>query len=330
MSEELKLSKNKKARRLSWSQIWELTKKTFSEYFTESSFRHAAALAYYTIFSLIPMIYLGVYFFGRFLGNETVHLMVSDFLHDTVGMEDVSGIMDFLKSYDVEKRNPVMETVGIITLLFSSSAFVVSLHKSINDFLDIEPVDAPVKKMILRSILSRLLAIAFIGIFGVIIILIYLAQTILLSIGQEMLSNPTLQFLFNNGLAHVASLATNFLVFTLMFKYIHDGIVRWKAAMVGALITSILVYMGQILIKFYLDNFFFAADGGVVGSLFAILAWIFYTGLILFLGAKFVKIYAQMAGIPVIPKYRAVTKNGKVTIIDQEDGKVVKTEQADS
>lgn len=306
MSKELKLSKNKK---LSWTEIWQLTKTTFVEYFSEASFRHAAALAYYAVFSLIPIIYLGVYFFGRFLGNENVHLMISDFLHDQVGMQDVSGLMDFLKSYDVEKRNPVMEIVGIVTLLFSSSAFVVSLHKSINDFLDIKPVSAPVQKIILRTLLSRLLAIAFIGSFGVIVILIYLSQTVLISIGQEMISNSTLQFLFNNGLAHIASIATNFFVFTLMFKYIHDGKVKWKPAMFGAFITALLVYLGQVLIKFYLTNFFFAADGGVVGSVFVVLAWIFYTGQILFLGAKFVKVYSQMVGTPVLPKYNAIIKD---------------------
>lgn len=295
--------------------IWQLTKTTFVEYFSESAFRHAAALAYYAIFSLLPMIYLGVYFFGRFLGNENVHELIFDFLHNQVGMQDVTGIMDILQSYDVEKRNPVMETVGIITLLFASSAFVVSLHKSINDFLDIEPVSAPVKKIILRTLLSRLLAIGFIGILGFIIILIYVAQTVLISIGQDIITNSTLQFFFNNGLDHAASIATNFLVFTMMFKYIHDGKVKWKAAMSGAFLTALLVYLGQILIKFYLTNFFFAANGGVVGSVFVVLAWIFYTSQILFLGAKFVKVYSEMVGTPVVPKYKLVKKNGEQTVV---------------
>jgi|GEM_PF-157463 len=325
MSQDLTSKKKEKtAKILSWRQIWILTKTTLTEYFSEASFRHAAALAYYTIFSIIPMIYLGVYFFGRFIGNEEAHLMISTFLKDYIGMDDVSGLMDFLKSYDVEKRNTVMEFVGIITLFFSSSAFVVSLQKSINDFLDIEVVEAPVKKMILRTLISRLLAIAFIGAFGVIIIVVYISQTVLISFGKEVLTNPTMQFLFNNGLAHFASIATNFLVFTFMFKYIHDAIVKWKAAMAGALITSILVYLGQILIQYYLNNFFFAANGGVVGSLFAVLAWIFYTGLILFLGAKYVKVYSIMAGIPVEAKYKEIVKDGKTEVVDNESGKIVK------
>lgn len=320
MSKELKSEKKAtKRKRLSWLEIGQLIKTTFTEYFSEMAFRHAAALAYYAVFSLLPMIYLGVYFFGRFLGNETVHELVVDFLHNQVGMNDVGGILDILQTYDVEKRNPIMEIVGIVVLLFSSSAFVVSLHKSINDFLDIERVSVPVKKMILRTLLSRLLAVAFIGVLGFIVILVYVLQTVLISAGQDLITNPTMQFLFNNGLAQLASIGTNFLIFTMMFKYIHDGKVKWKAAMFGAFLTALLVYLGQILIKYYLTHFFFAANGGVVGSIFVILAWIFYTSQILFLGAKFVKVYSETVGIPVTPKYKLVVKNGEEVVVEEED-----------
>jgi len=327
MSEESKSTKKTKRKSLSKIQIWELIKKTFQEYFTEASFRHAAALAYYTIFSVIPMVYLGVYFFGRFLGNEMAQDLIYEFLHNTVGMEDVSGIMNYLDQFDITKRNKVMEIVGFVTLLFTSSAFVVTLQKSINDFLDIDAVDIPVKRKILQTVISRLVAIGFIGILGIVIIIVYIAQTILLSLGKELITNSTMHFLFNNGLAHFASIATNFIVFTMLFKFVHDGIVRWKSAMFGALITAVLVYLGQILIKYYLTHFFFAADGGVVGSLFAFLAWIFYTGQIIFLGAKFVKVYSDVVGTPVISRYLEIKSNGKTVVVNQEDGTIVAQEE---
>jgi len=287
--------------------ISKLIKITFVEYFSETVFRHAAALAYYTIFSLVPIIYLIVYFLGRFLGNDTVHELIAHFLHEQIGIQNISEIMGLLKFYDVEKRNIVMEIVGILVLLFSSSAFVVTLQKSINDFFGLHFIRAPVKKMILRTVFTRLLAIAFIGAFGVIIILIYFSQTILISLSKEWITNMQLRFLFTLGLAHIASIATNFLIFTMMFKYVHEAIVKWKAAMVGALITAILVYVGQVLIKFYLNNYFFAANSGVIGSLFIILAWIFYTGQILFLGAKFVKVYSELVGTPIRSRLKIKT-----------------------
>jgi len=284
--------------------IYTLIKTTFVEYFSETVFRHAAALAYYTIFSLIPIVYLIVYFLGRFLGNDTVHELIAYFLQEQIGIKNISEIMGMLKLYDVEKRNIIMEIVGIMALLFSSSAFVVTLQKSINDFFGLHIVRAPVKKMILRTVFTRLLAIAFIGGFGVIVILIYFSQTILISLSKEWISNTHFRFFFTIGLAHVASIVTNFLIFTIMFKYVHDAVVKWRAAMVGAFITAVLVYLGQVLIKFYLNNFFFAANSGVIGSLFVILAWIFYTGQILFLGAKFVKVYSELSGIPIRSRFK--------------------------
>lgn len=304
MSKESQLEKKKE---LSWSQVWKLTKTIFREYFSESSFRHAAALAYYALFSLVPLLYLAIYFFGRFLGNEMVYKLTNNFFQNQIGMQDTSEIMEIVSIYDVEERQPMMEFIGIVVLLFVSSAFITTLSKSINEFLGIRKVRVAAKHMILKSIVSRLLSIAFIGFFGVIIIVIYLSQTILLSMGKGMIDNATFQFIFQNGLAHFASIFSNFLIFTLLFKYVHDGVVKWKPAMYGTILTAVLVYLGQILIKFYLTNYFVLAKGGVIGSILVILAWIFYTGQIIFLGAKFVKIYSSMIGDPVksvMLKYR--------------------------
>lgn len=305
MSEELTSKSKKKVREsITWGEVWNLTKITFQEYFSESSFRHAAALSYYAIFSLVPLIYLGLYFFGRIFGNETVHILVDNFMKNQIGIADTSSIMEAMKSYDVTKRNMFMEVFGIIILLFLSSAFVMSLHKSINEFLGIKKVKAAVHFMILRTLLSRLIAIAFIGAFGTVVIIIYLAQTVAITFSKEWISNEWIQFILSWGLAHIVSIVTNFLVFVILFKYIHDAKVRWKPAIVAASVTALLVYLGQVLIKYYLTHYFMAASAGVVGSILVVMAWIFYTGQIIFLGAKLVKVYSEMLGTPVKPKYR--------------------------
>lgn len=301
----------KKEKSISWKEVLELIKKMFSEYFSEDPFRHAASLAYFALFSLVPIVYLGIYLFGQILGNETVHLMIYEFMHSNLGIDDMTMISDFLKTYDLETRKPFMEIIGVVILLFSSSAFVMTLRNSINDYFDVKTIIAPVKYIIFRKIITRLIAIASIGTFGVIVILIYLSQTLLISLTKEMIHNVTFQFLIRNGLAHFGSIATNFLIFTYMFKYVHDGKVRWKPAMYGALLTALLVYLAQVLVKFYLTNFSVIAQGGVAGSVFVILTWIFATGLIIFFGAKFVKIYSAKIGHPIKSRYKLITKDGR-------------------
>lgn len=307
MSKESQL-KRKSKEQLTWREIWELTKTIFVEYFSESSFRHAAALSYYALFSLIPLIYLAVYFFGKFFGTETVFLLAENFFRNQIGMKDTSGIMELLKLYDVEKRQPIMEIMSIFVLLFVSTAFLTTLRESINDFLGVVKVKASIKKEVLRTIVSRLLAIVFTGSFGVIIILMYVGQTILISMGKNIITIPSLKFLYELGLPHIISISSNFLIFTLLFKFVHDAKIRWKPALLGGLLTAVLVYFGQIVIKYYLTHFFLAANGGIVGSVLVILAWIFYSGQIIFLGAKFVKIYSKMIGHPIQSRYIKVNK----------------------
>lgn len=308
MSKALKSTKKTKDY-LTWKEVGKLTKTTFSAYFEENTFRHAAALAYYTLFSLIPIIYLAIYFFGRFLGNEVVYDVISNFLVKNVGLTDVTEIMTLLSKYDVERRNIVMEIVSISALFFTSSALVISLRDSINSFLNVKIAKVPMKKALVRTLIQRLLSIASIGIFGLIVILVYVAQSVAFSLSSTVLDNGKMIWLFNNGLGHFLSLISNTLIFTLMFKYVHDGVVRWKPAIYGAIVTSVLFYIGQLLIRFYIGNLFFASGAGVAGSMFMLLTWIFYTGQIIFLGAKFVLTYSNMLGYHIPSRYDKKASN---------------------
>lgn len=315
MSNPSKSKKSKIKSHLSWKEVGDLTKKTFEGYFEENTFRHSAALAYYTVFALIPMIYLAVYFFGRFLGNEVVYNVIADFLVKNIGLTDVTEIMSLLSKYDVESRNIVMEIVSIATLLFTSSALIISLRDSINDFLGVKADKVPIKKVLLRTLVQRLLSILSIGVFGLIIVILYIAQTLFLSFSSEIMQNSHYVWLLNSGMTHIFSLLTNLIVFTLMFKYVHEGVVQWKVALYGGLVTAVLFYLGQLLIKFYLVNFFFASGAGVAGSILILLTWIFYTGQIIFLGAKFVLVYSNMLGYDVHSKYDKTKKVKKMITI---------------
>ena len=104
----------------------------------------------------------------------------------------------------------------------------------------------------------------------------------------------------SNLLRHGLSIFSNALLFTMIFKYVHDGFVKWKLAFGGALVTSILLYVGQLFIKYYLFNYFFGSQsGGVAGTLFILLAFVYYSSQIIFFGAKFTAVYAKKIGKPI-------------------------------
>lgn len=303
----------KKTKRLSWSEFPVLFKRTFVEYSQESTLMHSASLAYYTLFALLPLLYLSIAVFGRFLGNEAVRDIIAHVLKDQVGISDISGILEFLKTIDIEKRNIFMEIIGIGALLFACSAFLISLKKSINDFFDLPKLKLPKGKMFLNQIIFRLFALLIIAVIGVIIVVLYVGETVLISMGSSLFENATLKYFYSNFLEHFTSILMSFLIFSCIFKYVHDGIVKWRIAMAGAMITALLLYVGQLLIKYYLANYFFAAEGGLAGTIFVLLAWVYYSAQIIFLGAKFTAVYAKMAGDPI--KLKNLSKQQKEHII---------------
>ena len=303
----------KKTNRLPWSEFPKLFKQTFLEYIKESTLMHSASLAYYTLFALLPIMYLGIAVFGQVIGNEAVREVIAHVLKEQVGISDISGIMEFLKTIDIEKRNIWMEIIGIGALLFACSAFLISLKQSINEFFNLPELKLPTGKLLLNDLIFRLFSLLIIAAFGVIIVTLFFGETLLMSMGSKLFENETLKYFYSNFLEHLTSILTSFLIFTFIFKYVHDGSVKWRIAMAGAIVTALLLYLGQLLIKYYLTNYFFAAEGGIAGTIFVLLAWVYYSAQIIFLGAKFTAVYAEMVGS--IIRLKQLTKAEKEKII---------------
>lgn len=287
-------------RKLSWAEVFLLFKQTVKAFFKEKSFFHGAALSYYTIFALIPIIYLSITAFGYVVGQQNMELIIGDLLRNQVGIEDISGIMDFLKEVDFEKENFALNLIGIISLVVSSTALFASLKMSINEFYNVERVFEQTHKAILADLLSRAISIGMLSFFGLVLIITYFGQIFLVSFGQSIFENiAVFQWFFSTVVQQGVSIAANWIIFASVFKWLNDGKVRWKLAFAGSLLTSVLMYLGHILIKYYLTNFFFAKNGGIAGSLLIILTFVYYSSQIIFFGAKFTAEYGKMVNQPI-------------------------------
>ena len=166
-----------KVRQLNWKEYFQLWKQTIIEFTSENSLFHGAALSYYTVFALVPIIYLSIVSFGKIIGQKTMVKIITGVLKDQVGIKDVGGIIDFLNQIDFEKSNVVLQTIGIFVLLISATAMLASLKQSINDFFDIERVIQNKKKKILANLLDKLIHIGLLMIFGLIIVIVYFTET---------------------------------------------------------------------------------------------------------------------------------------------------------
>ncbi len=296
-----KLSLKKGIRHLTWTEVRQLIKTTFSEFFQEKSFLHGAALSYYMIFAIVPLLYLAFATFGKIVGNVKMVEIIGKLLKEQVGIQDVSGILSFLNGVDMEKGSFMLNVIGVFALLLSSTALLASLRGSINEFFDIEPVFHSHKKLIIGHLVSRLVSVTLLTVMGIVVIVIYFAQTILMSVGSHLFEGKEIIHWFILSLIeHGLSIISSVIIFLFIFKYLHDGVVKWKIAFSGALATGLMLYFGQLLIKYYLGNYFFAKDGGIAGTMLVLLAWMYYSSQIIFLGAKFTAVYAKMVGQKIV------------------------------
>ena len=283
-----------------WYAILPVFKESIIGYFSEGAFFHGAALAYYTLFSFVPIVYLSTSIFGRVVGKENMQTIIIDLLQNQIGISDTKGLMDFLNSVNFDKPSLFLEIVSIGILLYGCSAFLVSLKRSINEFFDISKKKRHEENIIMDLIGFRFLSVAYLAIFAFIIILLYFLQGFIFYAFTNYLHYKngfvdfTLEFF-----QHLISIFSNILIFTIVFKYIHDGFVHIKLAIKGAFVTSILLFLSQLLIKYYLHNYFFLGNMGIAGSLFIFLAWVHYSAQIVFFGAKFTAVLAERDGIKI-------------------------------
>jgi membrane protein len=293
MSEERNSTKH-------WYSVFFTIKDALSQYIQEGAFFHGAALAYYTLFAFVPIVYLTTSIFGRIFGQKNMENIVIDLLKNRIGISNTDDIMNILHQVNFDRPNIFLEALSILVLLYGCSAFFVSLKRSINEFFDISRKKRHEENILMDLIGFRFLSVAYLGVFALIIILLYFSQTFAFSILEHWIKtkNGFVDFSFSL-LQYIISILSNLLIFIVVFKYIHDGTVPWKIALNGAFVTSIFLFISQLIIKYYLINYFFLGNLGIVGSLFIILAWVNYSAQIVFCGAKYTAVLAKKNGIVI-------------------------------
>ena len=276
---------------------FEIIKRTFLEFFRENSLMHGAALAYYSLLALIPILYLAFTYAGSLLGQDTIIEITTNTLGVYIGVQDISGILDFLNNIDLTNESKLLQIVGIVALMFSASAIMNSMKKSINVFYKVNMLKLRKRKMIFRSVLSRLISMTFIVGVAILVMALYFLETVFLTFGDNLFENADfLSWLFSGIVRHGAPILLNLVIFTFIFKYLHDGIVSWAMALRGSALTSVFLYFGQLIIKYYLVNYFFAFESGVGGTLLIVLVWVYYSSQIIFFGAKYIAVRTTYYG----------------------------------
>lgn len=288
------------------SSVPNLLKLTYQEWKDDNASRLAAALAYYTIFSLGPLLIIVIAVTSFFWQREAVQDQITSQVHGLVGAQGAEFVASLLDSASSPARGIFATIVGIITLIFGALGAFNELHNSLNAIWNMQEEEtkgfvAGIKKILF----SRLLSFTMILVIGF-LLLVSLVISAGLSAVQSTIGNAVpLSEIFLQIVNLIISVAVITVLFALMFKFVPDANIAWRDVWLGAFVTALLFSLGKFLIGLYLGNSAVASSFGASGSLVLLLVWVYYSAQILFFGAEFTQVYANHYGSKIVPEGKA-------------------------
>ncbi len=289
--------------------FWDLLIEASDEFTEDHVTKLSASLAYYTIFSIGPLLLVIIHVLGIFYKKDAskyVFEQASQFIGPS-GAEQMESI---LNNMDTSNNSLVFGVIGVLVLIFSATSIFTEIQSSINYMWSVK---AKPKRGWLKYISDRLLS--FVLIIGAGVLLV---ASVLLNVILDMVAGQLERFTFlqhhlgNTDIGLLTAVNTGILfvivtfVYAIIFKVLPDARIHWKDAFIGASFTGVLFLIGKFLITWYLSNSKLITAYGAAASLIILLSWIYYSALILYFGAEFTDVYARKCGRGVTVKKTAV------------------------
>ncbi|MCF6157295.1 MAG: YihY/virulence factor BrkB family protein [wastewater metagenome] len=275
----------------------------FSEFSEDNATRLAAAIAYYTIFALAPLLIIVIAIIGLVFGKEIAQGKIIDQFQNLVGEDGADAIKTMVEAAAKPKAGIIATVAGIAALLFGAGNLFIQLQDSLNTVWEVTPKPEYGIRSMIRN---RFLSLAMVLGTGFLLLV-----SLIISTGLEAFSGflegvfPGLEYI--STITHfVISIGFITLLFALIFKILPDAKISWGDVWFGALITAVLFTIGKYLIGVYLGHSAPASMYGAAGSLVILLLWVYYSAIILLLGTEFTQVYANRYGSRVVPEEYAI------------------------
>ncbi|MBF2076646.1 MAG: YihY/virulence factor BrkB family protein [Synechococcales cyanobacterium C42_A2020_086] len=284
--------------------VWSLLKETVKGWQEDKIALWAAALAYYTTFSLAPLLVIAIAIAGAVFGEEAAQGEVVAQIEGLIGQQGAEAIQAMLQNANQPGSGGLWATtIGVITLLIGASGVFGQLQEALNAIWHVKPKPSAGIKNLIQD---RFLSFAMVLVIGFLLLVSLLLSAVLAAIST----------LINNFLPEltIAGQVFNFLLsfgvitllFALIYKVLPDITLPWRYFWIGAAVTALLFNIGKFLIGLYLGSSGIASTYGAAASLAVILIWVYYSAQILLVGAVFTKVYARYRGAQIRPSSHAM------------------------
>jgi membrane protein len=283
--------------------IWMLTREATSEWAADRAPRLGAALSYYTVFSLAPVLILAIAVAGLFLGREAAQGEIVNYLTGTFGRDTAEVIQSALVKASEQKAGIIASIIGVITLLIGATGVMVELQGALDTVWKVMPRPG---RGVRGFIKDRLLSLALVLTLGFLLLVSLVMSAALEAVSKWLGGMLPAWLILGYVLNYGVSLGVVALFLALIFKVLPDAKVAWKDVWIGATVTSVLFHLGKYLIALYIGRASVASAFGAAGSLAVLLVWIYYSSQIVLLGAEFTRAYANHFGSKVVPDEHAI------------------------
>lgn len=285
--------------------VYTYLKQVFTEFVEDDILKYSASLAYYTVFSLAPLLIIIISVCGALFGKEAIQGQVYGQIKGLVGTDAAIQIQDTIKNIHLTGSSVFASVVSIIILLIGATGIFGEVQDSLNKIWGLRMKKKRVSWW--RVIINRLLSFSIIISIGFIMMVSLLLNALVAAFGN-FLARYFSEFsviiveITDNVLTFII---TTFL-FSLMFKVLPDAKIKWKDVLIGGFITAVFFTLGKLAIGYYLGSSNIATIYGAAGSIMIIMVWVYYSSIILYLGAEFTKVYAKLYGGKIYPNEYAI------------------------
>ncbi len=282
--------------------MFNLLKDTFREWREDGANRLAAALAYYTTFSLAPLLVLIIAIAGLAGGREAAQTQTMAQVEDLLGVEGREFVEGMIDSASRPTTGLTATIIGAVTLFFGALGVFGELQNSLNTIWEVKPKPAKgLVDAVQRFILRRLLSFTMVLGIGFLLLASLVVSAVISAFAEYIGTHWPMADFWLELINFLISFLVVTVLFAMIFKFLPEIKIAWKDVWLGAAVTSGLFSLGKFLIGLYLGRSEVGNTFGAAGSLAILLIWIYYSAQILFFGAEFTQVYANRYGSRIVP-----------------------------
>ncbi|MDQ6844485.1 MAG: YihY/virulence factor BrkB family protein [Bacteroidota bacterium] len=293
--------------KISFRGLWEVLKNCFKSFADNKIPKLSASLAYYTVFSLGPLLMVILFLCSFFFGRDAVEGSIYKEMRTFVGSDGATQIQEIIKNASLSGKNNVAAAIGVVALLIGATTVFAEIQDSINMIWGLVRKPTAGWRALVKT---RLLSFGVIGSLGFLLLVSLSVTAILEGLSDRLQTRfPGITIAVFYVINIVITLAVVTVLFGVIFKVLPDAKIKWKDVLAGSIATAILFMLGKFAITFYISKSSLESTYGAAGSFVVLLVWIYYSSFILYFGAVFTKAWAVKYGHQINPNdYTAFAK----------------------